>query len=84
MMRFMVPVLSLGARCRFRREQLGLKRARVGSLAGLQASHYERVEDDAVTPGLEAVAKIARALDCAAGWIAFGEGEAPAPPEAAA
>jgi len=67
-----------------RREQLGLKRARVGSLAGLQASHYERVEDDAVTPGLEAVAKIARALDCAAGWIAFGEGEAPAPPEAAA
>lgn len=55
-----------------------MSQAELASLAGMAQSAISKIERGNAMPGLDTVQELARALGCSAGWLATGEGAAPA------
>lgn len=65
---------GLGARLRSIRGAKGLTQERVATLAGLKPETISRVETGAVTPDLDTLGKLVRALDVTFGTVLDGIG----------
>lgn len=56
--------MSLGARIKRRREELWLTQAELGETIGVSRQHVSFWERDVVTPSLENIKRLAKALQC--------------------
>lgn len=77
-----LPYQSLNEGCadrlRARREQLGLSLRRLAEAAGVSYETIRKTEQRQTSPRLDAVWRLAVALDVAPCWLAYGVGHGPA------
>ncbi|HRI48995.1 MAG TPA: helix-turn-helix transcriptional regulator [Pseudomonadota bacterium] len=75
-----VPLSSkLSQRLRLAREKRGISRRDLAArLGGDKYSTLSKIEEGDSMPGIDTVELLARALGVSAGWLAYGEGIAPA------
>ena len=72
--------MTLGARLKQRREQLGLSQVEVAALAGMRQNMVSRLEcGETPNPGADVLKRLALALHCSIDWL-VGLYDAP-PPE---
>jgi transcriptional regulator with XRE-family HTH domain len=67
-------MVSLGASIRTARREVGLKLREVAVATGLSISYLSQIERDLLTPSVEALRRIAGAVDIPAGTLAFAAG----------
>jgi hypothetical protein len=81
--------IQIGARCKQARDLLSelegkeVTRGAMQARAKLSAGHYEGIEDGDKFPGIEVLAKLAKAfaaVRCSPEWLAWGRGSAPRVP----
>lgn len=65
---------SLGASIRTGRRDAGLKLREVAAATGLSISYLSQIERDLLTPSVDALRRIANAVDISAGALAFAAG----------
>jgi transcriptional regulator with XRE-family HTH domain len=71
--------MSLGARLKQRREQLGLSQVEVAELAGMRQNMISRLEcGDTPNPSTETIKRLALVLKCSIDWL-VGLYDAPKP-----
>lgn len=75
------PVSSLGSRLKFRREQCGLSQTGLSRMSGVPSTTVTRLESGDRGAELENLLALAQALGCSGGWLVFGEGVLPPPPD---
>lgn len=68
---------DLAQRLTTARTQQGLSLRKLGAAAGMSAQAVLLIERGDSNPLISTVEALAVALDCAPGWLAFGEGEGP-------
>ena len=68
---------DLAQRLTAARTQQGLSLRKLGAAAGMSAQAVLLIERGDSNPLISTVEALAVALDCAPGWLAFGEGEGP-------
>lgn len=68
---------GLGPRLQRLREHQKLTRKGLGQAADITGTGITNIESRASAPGVDTVEKLAQALRCAPGWLAFGEGRDP-------
>ncbi|MCZ6586862.1 MAG: XRE family transcriptional regulator [Alphaproteobacteria bacterium] len=67
-------IASLGASIRTGRRDAGLKLREVAAATGLSISYLSQIERDLLTPSVDALRRIANAVDISAGALAFAAG----------
>lgn len=65
---------SLGASIRSARREAGLKLREIAAATGLSISYLSQIERDLLTPSVDALRRIADAVDIPAGTLAFAAG----------